>query len=253
MDNEAPRFTISEFSKRARITVRTLRFYEELGLLVPTEQNSSGYRLYGLKELAKLQQIQSLKFIGYSLQEIKDLIDDEADAATQLKKSLPWQHKLLTEKRNELNRAIEAVEKVQHLLEKEKSITWKILSSLLFQMEHERDLKEWAKEYFSLSKEYQQQLDIEMLDWLAKLKKLMQEDVSPSSPEAFEVLTELTEMATRHMEDTEAFAEEVEKAQKRMEQETVDFQFPTMLTPEQDAYLIKIGEVMKELYFKSEN
>lgn len=262
MDNEAPLFTINEFSKRARITVRTLRFYEELGLLVPTEQNSSGYRLYGLKELAKLQQIQSLKFIGYSLQEIKDLIDDEADAATQLKKSLPWQHKLLTEKRNELNRAIEAVEKVQHLLEKEKSITWKILSSLLFQMEHERDLKEWAKayfsedianQYFSLSKEYQQQLDIEMLDWLAKLKKLMQEDVSPSSPEAFEVLTELTEMATRHMEDTEAFAEELEKAQKRMEQETADFQFPTMLTPEQDAYLIKIGEVMRELYFKSEN
>lgn len=64
MKNQGPAFTISEFGKRARITVRTLRFYEELGLLVPAQQNSSGHRLYGLAELAKLQQIQSLKCGG---------------------------------------------------------------------------------------------------------------------------------------------------------------------------------------------
>lgn len=257
MDNSAPMFTISEFGKRARISVRTLRFYEELGLLVPTERNSSGHRLYGLKELAKLQQIQSLKFLGYSLQEIKSLIEDNADAAVQLKKSLPWQHKLLIEKRDELNRAIDAVERVQSLLKGEKPITWTVLSSLLFQMEHEQDLKEWAKEflpddiaeqYFTLPKAYQNQLDVEMLDWLAKLKKVMQEGVAPSSPKAFEVLIELTEMATRHIEDTEVFAEELEKAQELMEKETMDFQFPNFLTPEEEVYLTEIGEAMEALY-----
>lgn len=149
MENQEPFFTISEFGKRARITVRTLRFYEEIGVLKPTQQNSSGHRLYGLTELAKLQQIQSLKFLGYSLQEIKKLIENDRDAVTQLNKSLPLQHNLLTEKRNELNRAIEAVERVQFLIENGKSITWTVLSSLLFQMEHEQDQMEWVKEYFS--------------------------------------------------------------------------------------------------------
>lgn len=261
MNHEAPKFSISEFSKQARITVRTLRFYEELGLLVPTERNESGHRLYGLNELAKLQQIQSLKFLGYPLQEIKDFIKDEMDGAAQLEKSLPLQHKLLTEKRDELNQAIEAVERVQNLLKAGKSINWTVLSSLLFQMEHEEDLKEWAKEYlpesvakeyFSLPKEYQQLLDVEMLDWLAKLEKLMQDNVPANSPEAFELLMGLTELATRHVEDKEAFAMELEKAQELMDQETMDFQFPTMLTSEQESYLMKIGEEMEALYKENE-
>ncbi|MCG5104096.1 MerR family transcriptional regulator [Oceanobacillus alkalisoli] len=261
MNQETPKFSIREFSKRARITVRTLRFYEELGLLVPTERNESGHRLYGLNELAKLQQIQSMKFLGYPLQEIKEFIKDEIEVAAQLEKSLPWQHKLLTEKRDELNRSIEAVERVQNLLKEGIAVNWTVLSSLLFQIEHEEDLKEWAKEYlpekvaekyFSLPKEYQQKLDVEMLDWLAKLEKLMQDSVPANSPEAFELLMELTELATRHVEDKEAFAIELEKAQELMDQEIMDFQFPTMLTPEQESYLMKIGEEMEALYKDSE-
>lgn len=64
MENNETTFTIGEFGRRARITVRTLRFYEELELLISPRQNSAGHRLYGLAELAKLQQIQSLKFLG---------------------------------------------------------------------------------------------------------------------------------------------------------------------------------------------
>ncbi|WP_246516523.1 MerR family transcriptional regulator [Salicibibacter cibarius] len=108
MENQDATFTIGEFGRRAGVTVRTLRFYEEFGLLIPTQQNTSGHRMYGLAELAKLQQIQSLKFIGYSLQEIKRLLEVNEDAFSQLKNSLPLQHQLLTEKRDELDRAIEA-------------------------------------------------------------------------------------------------------------------------------------------------
>lgn len=86
MEDQEPAFTISEFGRRARITVRTLRFYEEIGLLIPAQQNSSGHRLYGLAELAKLQLIQSLKFLGYSLQEIKNLIGNDINAFAQLEK-----------------------------------------------------------------------------------------------------------------------------------------------------------------------
>ncbi|WP_394184116.1 MerR family transcriptional regulator [Metabacillus halosaccharovorans] len=262
MENQEPFFTISEFGKRARITVRTLRFYEEIGLLKPTQQNSSGHRLYGLTELAKLQLIQSLKFLGYSLQEIKKLIENDTDAVAQLNKSLPLQHNLLTEKRNELNRAIEAVERVQFLIENGKSITWAVLSSLLFQMEHEQDQMEWVKEYFSddianqffsLPKKQRQQLDVEMLDWLATVKKLMKDEVSPQSPEAFDVLVKLTELATKHVENKEELADQLVQAQEVMESDVINFQFPTLLTPKEEAYLLEIGRVMEALYNENDD
>jgi len=253
-------FIISEFSKRARVSVRTLRYYEEIGLIVPTDKNSSGHRLYGLAELAKLQHIQSLKFLGYSLQEIKGLMDDDVDISLQLNKSLPLQHKLLREKRDELDRAIEAVEHVQNLLNQGKPMTWTVLSSLLFQIEHEEDQKEWIKDYisdeevvnkfFSLSKQQRQQLDLEMLEWLQSLKRLMNKGASPQSPEAFDLLIQLTEMATRHVEDKEALANQLEQAQELMGSDVADFQFPTFLTEEEEAFLEEIGKEMETLYNK---
>lgn len=260
MENQEPTFAISEFGRRARITVRTLRFYEELGLLSPAQQNSSGHRLYGLAELAKLQQIQSLKFLGYSLQEIKNLNGNNMDAFSHLEKSLPWQHKLLTEKRNELNQAIEAVERVQFMMKEGKLITWPVLSSLLYQMEHEQDQIEWVKEYFpddianqffSLPKEQRQQMDMEMLDWLAAVKKLIKEGASPQSPEAFDVLLKLTDLATKHVDNKDELAEQLEKSLELMESDVVDFKFPTIFTPEEEAFLEDIGKAMESLYNES--
>ncbi|MFE8699688.1 MerR family transcriptional regulator [Cytobacillus sp. FJAT-54145] len=262
MTNKEHVFTIGEFGKRARITVRTLRFYEQLGLLTPTEQNSSGHKLYGLKELAKLQQIQSLKFIGYSLQEIKEILKDDTEAIFELERSLPLQHKLLIEKRDELNRAIEAVERVQCMITEGKPITWKVLASLLYQIEHEEDLKEWMKEYlsdeavsqiFSLPKEQRKQMDMEMVDILATVKKLMKEDASPKSPEAFNVLIKITELATKHVEDKEELAKELEKLQELSESELLDYKFPTFFTREEEEFLMEIGRSMEALYNESSN
>ncbi|MFO1446083.1 MerR family transcriptional regulator [Bacillus sp. Bva_UNVM-123] len=261
MENQVPTFTISEFGRRARKTVRTLRFYEELGLLSPTQQNSSGHRLYGLAELAKLQQIQSLKFIGYSLQEIKSLIEDDLEDFTQLEASLSWQHKLLTKKRDELNRALEAIERVQFLKREGKPITWTILSALLYQMEHEQDQIEWAKEYFSddfanqfftLSKDQRLQMDIEMLDVLATVKKLVKDGASPQSPEAFNVLVKLTDIVTKHVEDKEEFAEQMKRAMEEMESDVIDFQFPNFFTSEETAFIEAIGKSMEALYRENE-
>ncbi|PAE21070.1 MerR family transcriptional regulator [Bacillus sp. 7504-2] len=261
MLKQEPLYTISEFGQKARITVRTLRFYEELELLIPSQKNSAGHRLYGLEELTKLQLIQSLKFIGYSLQEIKNLLEDDVEGLPQLEKSLAWQHQLLTEKRNELNRAIEAVERIQTLMLEGKPITWTILRSLLYQMEHEKEQEEWIKEnfpedivnrFFSLSPEQRQQIELEMLDLLSTIKELIKSGASPQSPEAFDVLTKLTEMVTRHIEDPEEFAEQLEKAQQSMEIEELDFKFPNFFTEEEEAFLTAIGEAMEEMY-KEEN
>ncbi|PIB61842.1 TipAS antibiotic-recognition domain-containing protein, partial [Pseudomonas sp. 2995-1] len=68
-------------------------------------------------------------------------------------------------------------------------------------MEHEEDIKEWAKEhlsdvmadqFFTLSKEHREQMDVEMLDILAKVKELMRNGVPPEAPEAMEVVIKVT-------------------------------------------------------------
>lgn len=66
--------SIKEVTKKTGITVRTLRYYDNIGLLPAAGKTEGGHRLYGELELQKLQEIQFLKTLGFSLQEIKDML-----------------------------------------------------------------------------------------------------------------------------------------------------------------------------------
>ncbi len=61
---------IGEFAKQAGVTPRTIRYYESLGLLGPSEREGAGFRYYSELELAKLQKINILKGLGLNLEEI---------------------------------------------------------------------------------------------------------------------------------------------------------------------------------------
>ncbi|MBE9917423.1 MerR family transcriptional regulator [Paenibacillus donghaensis] len=65
---------IKEVAKQTDITVRTLRYYDQIGLLTAPAKTEGGHRLYSEEELRKLQYIQFLKGMGYSLQDIKDML-----------------------------------------------------------------------------------------------------------------------------------------------------------------------------------
>ena len=63
-----------EFAEKAKVTVRTLHHYDRLELLKPYRRTAKGFRLYGENEFARLQQILTLKFIGFSLAQIKKIL-----------------------------------------------------------------------------------------------------------------------------------------------------------------------------------
>lgn len=63
--------TIGELAKRVGVSNRTLRYYDEIGLLAPSRHSPAGYRLYGAGDVARLQQIRSLRQLGFSLEEIR--------------------------------------------------------------------------------------------------------------------------------------------------------------------------------------
>ncbi len=73
---------IGEVAERTGLTRRTLRYYDELGLLVPSQRSTGDYRLYDEDDLLRLLQIQNLKAIGLSLPEIVDALSDPSVDAT---------------------------------------------------------------------------------------------------------------------------------------------------------------------------
>ncbi len=64
-------YRIGELAKLTGLTVRALHYYEETGLLSRAERGSNGYRQYSAADVARLQKISSLKFLGFSLEQIK--------------------------------------------------------------------------------------------------------------------------------------------------------------------------------------
>ncbi len=74
-------FLIGEFSKLARVSRRMLYYYEEVGLLAPahTDQNT-GYRYYSATQLPRLNQILTLKELGLTLEQIRQMLDDDISA-----------------------------------------------------------------------------------------------------------------------------------------------------------------------------
>lgn len=79
-----PPWKVGELAKRTGLTIRTLHHYDEIGLLVPTLRTESGHRLYSDRDVARLQQISSLRELGFGLPEIRSCLADPSFCPRQL-------------------------------------------------------------------------------------------------------------------------------------------------------------------------
>lgn len=75
---------IGELARRTGLTVRALRHYDDIALLVPSERSSGGYRLYGPKDVARLYRIQALRRLDLSLADIQGLLDNAAGGISEV-------------------------------------------------------------------------------------------------------------------------------------------------------------------------
>lgn len=101
-------YTVQKLGKLAGVSTRTLRYYDEIGLLKPARINSSGYRIYGAKEVDRLQQILFFRELGVGLESIRNIVTAPSfDGRMALKEH----HEKLLEKREQLNQLIANVEK----------------------------------------------------------------------------------------------------------------------------------------------
>jgi DNA-binding transcriptional MerR regulator len=104
----AVEYTVQKLGHIAGVSTRTLRYYDEIGLLKPARVNSSGYRIYGQPEVDRLQQILFYRELGVSLESIRDIITSPSfDCESALKEH----RKNLLEKRQQLDALIASVDK----------------------------------------------------------------------------------------------------------------------------------------------
>lgn len=99
-------YRIGEFSKLTNISVKTLRYYNEIGLLIPEEVDIySNYRYYGKRNIEEIKIITKLKSVGFSLEEIKNNWNNFTDEVYK-QKQIELEKELgnLSEKINELEK-----------------------------------------------------------------------------------------------------------------------------------------------------
>jgi len=101
-------YTVQKLGQMAGISTRTLRYYDEIGILKPARINSSGYRIYGQAEVNRLQQILFYKELGVSLEVIKDIVTSPSYDGAQ---ALREHREQLLNKRKQLDVLIANVEK----------------------------------------------------------------------------------------------------------------------------------------------
>ncbi|MFB7140434.1 MerR family transcriptional regulator [Gottfriedia sp. NPDC056225] len=101
-------YTVQKLGHLAGISTRTLRYYDEIGILKPARINSSGYRIYGQAEVDRLQQILFYRELGMNLENIKEIVTSPNFNSS---KALKEHREQLLDKRKQLDLLISNVEK----------------------------------------------------------------------------------------------------------------------------------------------
>ena len=113
-------------------------------MLSPAKRTESGYRLYGDKDLVRLQHILALKFLGFSLEEIREFL---AQSPLGLRDALAQQKAMLRERRSQLDAVLEAIERAEQHLAVDES-DWESLANLIRAIQMGQQ-NEWHKKYFT--------------------------------------------------------------------------------------------------------
>lgn len=158
-----------EFAELAGVTVRALHHYDRLGLLKPSRRTQAGYRLYSEHDLARLEQIVVLKFLGLPLKEIRDLLRQE----TALPETLRRQQQVLAEKRRQLDSAIQAIGAAERSLQSQGHPDWGLFKNIIKEVEMQNDT-EWSKKYYSESA--QAKVEERKALWSPKLQAQVSKD-----------------------------------------------------------------------------
>ncbi len=133
-------YSSGEFAKMAHISVRTVRYYDKQNLLKPSCVSESGMRFYTDQDFVRLQQILLLKYLGFSLRDIRELTIRDMDDHF-LANSLKLQKKLIQDKVEQLQLVEQAIGNMAQTIQRDQKIDWSDMLELIHLTSMESSLK----------------------------------------------------------------------------------------------------------------
>ena len=126
-------YSTGQFAKLADVSVRTIRFYDRSGTLKPSYVNENGARFYTDADLVRLQQILLLKYLGFSLEDIRNMTISQIDSS-HLLSSLKLQQKLVRDRIEQMQTVCDSIEETAAELSKHtdtEDFDWKKMLDLI--------------------------------------------------------------------------------------------------------------------------
>lgn len=138
--NKPGYYSSGKFARMANVTLRTIRYYDKQDILKPSFVSESGARFYTDEDFARLQQILLLKYLGFSLDDIREMTIDDADYHFMLN-SLNIQLKLVRDRIEQMQLVETAIMDTSDAIQKERTIDWNKMLNLIHLTGMEKSLK----------------------------------------------------------------------------------------------------------------
>jgi DNA-binding transcriptional MerR regulator len=262
----------SQFAEKAAVSVRTLRYYDKVGLLSPSRYTEAGFRLYTDEDFPRLQQILALKFLGFSLAEIQQCLRFEP---TFLRESLARQKAMMQEKRWQLDTVIQALDATENALRANHNGDWEPIIRVI-QVMQMTQTNDWRKKYFTeeqlsqmeeLSKKsYSEEDRQKIAEWgknwseadqqvatqqwdavIAELKRLAAEGADPASPEAQALAAQWWSLIQQFTHGDPGVTQGLKNMYRNLdEMPEQERPFPMPYTEQEEAYMQKLINVYQQ-------
>ncbi len=198
-----------ELSKRLNISIRTIRYYDQIGLVSPSKIGEGGRRFYSRQDSLRLEKIIVLKSLGLPLEEIKNILKEQSTETILLA------HKsFLEEKLDGINRSIAHTNTLLNIIKLEERIPW---DNVLYLHNTSTESKNW-RAFFSNREEKVLTNNLPKMNdntynvtkWINLIKRIehcIEEDIAPSSPQAHLIMEDLDILSEETFEGDDGLKE----------------------------------------------
>ena len=133
-------YSSGEFARMAHVTLRTIRYYDKQNILKPSYVTESGARFYTDEDFARLQQILLLKYLGFSLDDIREMTIGDSDYHFMLN-SLNIQLRLVRDRIEQMQLVEKAIQDTAQMIKEQHTIDWSQMLNLIHLTGMEKSLK----------------------------------------------------------------------------------------------------------------
>lgn len=216
-------WTTGEVAKQKNISIRTLRYYDQINLLTPSYKDDNGRRYYSEKDLFQLEKILILKSLALPLENIRDLLDK-----LSYKQVLISHYNYLQEQLSNIQMNISHTASLINMIDLEAPLSWEHVTALV--QNSQKSSKKWI-DYFqdedkTLLQEalpnisHNDKTTQQYIALLRRIERCIQNNIEAESDEGFQIASELMEICKETFQEDTKLMEEFWGIRKRPIEET---------------------------------